>query len=99
DSGPRPWPAHGQREARPRRELLVGTEEGRHRGGKADAVQRAKVEEPAEEEPKLVPGSLRLGRKPPVPRQDAALEQAECCLGVSDVDREQSGHANARLSD
>src|SRR5262249_12391417 len=60
--------------------------------GERNAFDGAEIEQASEKKPQLVARSLGLGGEPPAPGQLAVLKEPERCLGVSDVDCEQSGH-------
>src|SRR5204863_606149 len=92
DTGSRARSQHEQRCSDLHGELLIGADERGHRRCEAEAIEGVEIKQSPEEEPELIPGSLRLGRESPAPRQLAAFEQPERRLGVSDVDCEQAGH-------
>ena len=70
-------------------------------GWLARLVQRGfdALDQPAQQEPQLVAGPLRLGRHAPVLAQLAAVEEPDDGLRVPDVDREQhqSGTTSASV--
>src|SRR5207253_1914334 len=94
----RPRPENEQTDVRCRREFLVRADQRRNGRSETDSVERGEIEQSSEKEAQLVAGALWFRGEPPASCQLAALEQAERCLRVSDVDCEQAGHGKSEAT-